>query len=156
MEHTKHIIRFVLLLVASAVAFVLVRHFAVPESFGMFGHYRFDSVAEHSALTPSHGTVGACAECHDEEAEIHDTGKHGSVSCEVCHAPMSTHVEAEQQVAPMRIQRSYELCGWCHQRLAARPREFPQVVLSDHVIEQGMDLTEAVCLECHNAHNPGE
>ena len=62
MEHAKHIIRAVLLLAVAGVVFVLVRHFAIPESYGMHGAYRFDSVAEHSAKPPHHGAPGACAE----------------------------------------------------------------------------------------------
>lgn len=156
MEHAKHIIRAVLLLVLIAVAFVVVRHFALPETFGMHGHYRFRSVAEHVARPPFYGAPGVCAECHDEEAETWSAGAHRSVSCEVCHAPLGTHVEADEQVAPMRVQPSYSLCGRCHQRLAARPKEFPQVALSDHVAENGEEMTERVCLECHDAHNPSE
>ena len=156
MEHSKHIIRAVLLLVCAAVVFVLVRHFAIPESFGEYGHYRYDSVAEYAAQIPSHSTAASCGECHDEEAEVHSEGVHRSVSCEVCHAPLGSHVAADQTVGPMPVRRSYKLCGWCHERLEARPQEFPQVVFPEHVTEKGVAMTESVCQECHNAHDPSE
>lgn len=156
MEHTKHIVRAVLLLVLIAVVFVIGRHFAIPESFGDYGHYRSDSVAEYAAQNPVHGAPGACAECHDEQSEALTEGKHASVSCEVCHGPLSRHVEADEMVAEMPVHRSYKLCGWCHQRLASRPKDFPQVTFPDHVTEQNVKMTEAVCLECHDAHNPSE
>ena len=156
MEHAKHIIRAVLVLILIAVAFVFVRHFAIPGTFGEYGHYRYANVAEHAAKVPVHGAPGACADCHDEEAEAHTDGSHSSVSCELCHAPLGTHVEADQRVAPMPVQPSYELCGRCHQRLIARPNDFPQVVLSDHVTEKGAKMSERICLECHDAHNPSE
>ena len=156
MEHAKHIIRAVLLLVVLMVVFVFVRHFAVPESFGMYGHYRFDSIADFAAQAAVHGAPGACADCHDEQAETLSGGKHGSVSCEVCHAPLGVHVEGGEQVAEMPVDRSYALCAVCHERLAARPKGFPQVVLSDHVSENGAEMSERVCLECHDAHNPIE
>jgi len=156
MENTKHIIRAVLLLVVIAVAFVFVRHFAIPESFGIYGHYRADSVGEFAAAPPVHGAPGACLDCHEEEGEILSEGKHSSVSCEVCHAPLSSHVKGDERVAEMRMQRSYKLCAWCHEKLVARPKEFPQVVLPNHVIENEGEMTEEACLECHDAHNPSE
>jgi cytochrome c553 len=157
MEHTKHIIRAVLLLVLIAVVFVVVRHFAIPGSFGMYGHYRFASVAEYAAPAPVHGTSAMCIECHDEEGEVWSAGVHHTVPCEVCHAPLTTHVRDGEKVADMPVRRSYKLCARCHQKLAARPKDFPQVVLQDHVGEQGFELTDTVCWECHeDAHNPGE
>ncbi len=156
MEHTKHIIRAVLLLVVIAVLFVGLRDLVYPESFGKYGHYRYDSVAEHAAPSSFHGAPGACADCHDEEPESHAAGKHASVSCEVCHGPLGIHVKDDEHVGAMPVQRSVKLCGTCHQYLVSRPKEFPQVVLADHVIEKGGEMTEAVCLECHDAHNPSE
>ena len=156
MEHTKHIVRAVLLLLLIVVVFVFARHFAIPETFGTYGHYRFANVMEQASKEPVLGAVGSCDDCHDEEAQTVSEGKHGSVSCESCHAPLSTHVEADQMVAAMPVVRSYSLCGWCHQRLVARPKEFPQVVFAEHVTEHGLELNETVCLECHDAHNPAE
>jgi hypothetical protein len=165
MEHTKHIIRAMLLLVVAAVLFVCVRHFMIPESFGAYGHYRYDSVAEFTAYSPVHGTTGICADCHDEQGESLSDGKHSSVACETCHAPLSTHVATDVETGGMKkkdkggdmvVRRSYELCAWCHQRLEARPKEFPQVVIRDHVSEKGEEMAEGVCLECHDVHNPSE
>lgn len=156
MEHAKHIIRAMLLLVVIAVLFVLVRHFAYPKSFGDYGHYRYDSVAEYAAQVPRHGAQGACAECHDDEPEALAGGKHASVSCEVCHAPLGVHVEGDQRVAAMLVRRTNDLCAYCHQRLIARRDTFPQVDFEQHVTERGAVMSEAVCLECHNAHNPME
>lgn len=156
MEHAKHIIRAVLLLVLAVVLFVLVRHVMIPKSFGDYGHYRYDSIAEYAALEAMHGAPDACIDCHDEEADARAAGKHAAVSCEVCHAPLATHVSNDEKVAPMAVRRSTELCGWCHEKLVARPVTMPQVHMINHVIEKDGDLTESACLECHNAHNPSE
>jgi hypothetical protein len=160
MEHTKHIIRAVLLVVLAVVVFVVVRHFAIPETFGTQGHYRYENVAEHAAKAPVHGPVGACADCHDEEAAAVADGKHSSVPCAVCHAALSLsedpHVRDGEMVGSMPVHRDFTLCRRCHERLVSRPPDFPQVVLPDHVVDGGMKLTGAVCLECHNAHNPSE
>jgi hypothetical protein len=156
MEHAKHIIRAVLLLIAIAVVFVVVRHFLVPDSFGDYGHYRSLSIAEIAARAPAHGAVGACAECHAEEAAWVSEEEHKTVACEVCHAPLATHAAAGEKTADMAVRRTTELCAWCHQRLAARPATFPQVVIVEHVSEKGGELTEGICLECHDAHDPLE
>ncbi len=166
MEHTKHIMRAVLLLLVVAVAFVVVRHFAIPESFGgAHGHYRLASVAEFVAQAPVHGARGACAACHEDEAESIAAGPHSSVSCELCHAPLNALLEdgnfhlsadGEYQVA-MPKNRSYKLCAWCHHKLEARPADFPQVVLHEHVAEGDFELKDDVCLQCHeNPHDPSE
>ncbi len=156
MEHAKHIIRAVLLVVLVTMVFILVRHAMIPSSFGEYGHYRYDSVAEYGALQARHGAPDACNDCHDEQADLRADGKHASVSCEACHAPLETHVVNDEKVAPMAVNRSTELCGWCHEKLVARPATMPQVHMTNHVIENGLELTEAACLECHNAHNPSE
>jgi len=162
MEHTKHIIRAVLLLIVAAVSFVIIRHFLIPETFGAYGHFRAASVTEHAAPAPVHGGVEACADCHDEPSDVWSAGKHVTVSCEVCHAPLGVHVRDEEQVAAMPVDKTFRLCGRCHERLVARRTDFPQVVLRDHVRENGVGLAtddemkEGVCLECHNAHNPSE
>lgn len=156
MEHAKHVIRAVLLLALSTVAFILVRHFAIPQTFGMYGHYRFDSVAEHAGSTPVYGDVQTCAECHGEETEIKAEGKHASVSCEVCHGPLGMHVQGDQKVAAMPVPQSPTFCGRCHQRLVARPKDFPQLVFRNHVVEKGQTMNADVCKECHDAHNPSD
>ncbi len=145
-----------MLVALAGVLFVLVRHFMIPASFGAYGHYRFDSVAEYASLPVKHGAPDACNDCHEEQAEERAAGKHALVSCEVCHAPLSTHVANDEKTAPMFVRRSTELCGWCHEKLIARSSTFPQVHMIDHVIERGGELTEAACVECHNAHNPSE
>jgi len=155
MEHAKHIVRAVLILVVVATTFVFVRSLATPRSFGMYGAYRFDSVAEYAAAEPVHGAPGACAECHEEQTKALSGGKHASVSCEVCHAPLAGHVTNGEQVGPMPVRRSFSLCANCHQRLTARPKDFPQVVLAEHLATSGSTLSEGVCLECHKAHDPG-
>ncbi len=156
MEHAKHIIRAVLLLVIAATLFVLARHFAIPQSFGVYGAYRAASVTEHAAKEPQHGAAGSCAGCHDEQADVKAEGKHANLSCESCHAPLAVHVRDDQKVGPMTIPTPIEVCSWCHQKLRARPEAFPQVVFASHVAEHDETMTDSVCLECHNAHNPSE
>jgi hypothetical protein len=156
MEHSKHIIRAVLLLIAFAVVFVIVRHFLVPSSFGDYGHYRADSIVEFAAKTPMHGGPASCTECHADEVDFVSAEEHGSVSCEVCHALLATHAAGGEKTADMAVRRTTALCAWCHQRLAARPATFPQIVLIEHVTDKGGELSDGICLECHDAHDPIE
>lgn len=156
MEHAKHIIRAVLLLVIATVTFIFVRHFAVPSTYGMYGAYRYASVGEYAEAVPVHGHLQACNECHEDEADLKAEGKHASVSCAVCHGPVVRHVSGDEVIAPMPVNRNVEWCAMCHQRLTARPKTFPQVDIADHLTQQGISLNEASCLECHDAHNPAE
>ena len=163
MEHTKHIVRAVLLLVVIVLTLIVVRHFAIPKSYGLHGAYRYDSVGEFAAQSPVHGATDACVDCHEEQAEARSQGKqsdneigHSAVSCEVCHAPLASHIEGAEPVAEMRVLRTNSLCLRCHQHLEARPEDFPQVVLAEHLEGMDVELSEGVCLECHNAHNPNE
>ncbi len=156
MEHSKHIIRAVLLVIVIAVVFVIVRHVLVPGSYGDYGPFRGDSLAEFAARTPVHGGPGACVECHADEADFVSEEEHGSISCEACHAPLATHAAAGEKTADMAVHRTTALCAWCHQRLVARPATFPQVILVEHVTDKGGELAEGICLECHDAHDPTE
>ncbi len=158
MEHTKHLWRIALLLGLLLSSIVVVRHFLVPDSFGEEGYYRYDALFEESAKELIHGAPDACAECHDDVAAVKAAGSHAAVRCEVCHAPLATHVKDGEVVAPMKINRSYKLCALCHQRLVARPAGIAQVDLREH-LELGPEdaIPHEACVECHggdSAHNP--
>jgi len=159
MEHTKHIWRATLLIVMLAVAMIVARHFLIPETFGQAGHYRYGSLAEHMQHPVRHGGATACKECHDEEFEVVTGGKHASVQCEVCHAPVSRHIANQEKIADMPIDRSRRLCAYCHRKLRARPKDMPQVSFLEHLVETkalkpGAEIPDGVCLQCHEAHNP--
>ncbi len=161
MEHTKHIWRAGLLLVAFVVVFIIFRHLMIPESFGIAGFYRYDSLQEFMDIPVIHGDAKSCLECHDPSSPVdaYKRGKHATISCETCHAPLSHHVDGGEKVADMRADRSVQLCLYCHQELRARPQTFPQVKLKAHLAEMGAiepseSIPESVCLTCHEAHDP--
>ncbi len=152
MEHARHVFRAVLVLVVVVVAVLLVRAVIVPSSFGDYGHYRADNVAEQAqARVPLHGGAASCAGCHAKQALARAAGSHRAVSCEVCHAPLGTHVEGGKVKAKMRVDESYANCARCHRKIAGRPEKFPQVVLDQHVPGA---LEGAVCIQCHDPHSP--
>ncbi len=152
MEHARHVFRVVLLLIAGLVVFSLGRTLLVPKSFGLYGPYRFDNVAEQMKIRePAFAGPAACGECHEAEFKKRAAGKHKTVSCEVCHAPKAVHVKADGTFEPMPIDRSFGLCARCHRKILGRPAKFPQVVLEQHV---NGPVDGPICITCHDAHSP--
>src|SRR5512133_2221932 len=89
MEHARHVFRVLFVLLLAIVAVVLGRTLLVPKSYGMYGPYRFDNVAEQAAARPPlHGGAAACADCHDERSKKLSAGVHANVSCEICDRPL--------------------------------------------------------------------
>ncbi len=161
MEHTKHIWRAVLIILCLPVGYVLARHFLMPKSFGKAGHYRFDALVEIAAKEPVHGdpdSKKACGKCHKEQVEEKGGGKHAEVSCEVCHGPLSRHVQGETKTAEMPVNRTHALCTTCHLKLEARPKGFPQIDVLEHLTKQQGSVPEKiaanVCKKCHASHSP--
>jgi hypothetical protein len=154
--HAKHVFRAAILLLAVLVAMVLGRSLFVPETWGEFGRYRGAAVTEYRNKPVRHGGDESCEMCHDVEYAAHAAGVHASVKCELCHGPVALHVDLEQGevVAEMPIRKSRDLCELCHRRLAARPADFPQVDVREHVLENGGEMTPDACFDCHDPHSP--
>ncbi len=152
MEHARHVFRAGLVLVVGLAVVLLTRGFLVPRSYGQYGPYRFDNVAEQANVrAPRHGGAASCASCHKQRQAEHAAGAHKAVSCEVCHAPLAAHVRDGARHGSMPVDRSFTLCARCHRRVVGRPAAFPQVDLEQHVPAA---LEGGVCLECHNPHSP--
>lgn len=156
LAHSKHVFRAAILLIVVVVAMVLGRSLFVPETWGEFGQYRGAAVAEHRDKPMRHGGNDTCAMCHDEEAAEVASGVHASVQCELCHGPVVLHADIEEGavLAEMPIRRNRELCELCHRKLDARPADFPQVDVREHVTENGGELTADACFACHDPHSP--
>jgi hypothetical protein len=154
-EHKKHVFRIFLLLGATIVAALIARIFAVPESFGTYGYYRAANLSEQAAREVRHGGDQACGKCHAEKAAEHDKGAHQPVPCEDCHDALATHVRDGKKIAEMTRTRSVtKLCARCHRDLAARRESFPRINIEKHVADQGATLSDTVCFDCHDPHNP--
>ncbi|MHC4607872.1 MAG: cytochrome c3 family protein [Planctomycetota bacterium] len=158
MEHSKHIWRAVGILLLLLVAFIAVRQFLIPASFGAEGFYRYDSIGEFMSQPVIHGGKESCKDCHKEEYGEVQKGKHAKVSCEVCHGPLAPHVKDGKKAADMSKDASSRLCAYCHRKLVARPAEFPQVDYRKHLEEEGLPvgakISAGVCAKCHEAHAP--
>jgi hypothetical protein len=152
MEHARHVFRILFLLFVAFVVVVLVRPLVVPKSYGLYGPYRYDNVAEQaSARPPLHGGAASCGDCHGERLAGLAKGAHKTVNCEVCHAPLGRHVQDGSLVAAMPVDRAAGPCLRCHRKLEGRPAGFPQIVPAQHAdnATQGR-----ACLACHDPHSP--
>lgn len=156
LRHTKHVFRVAILLVALLVGLVLGRSLFVPKSWGEYGWYRGDAVAEHRAHQVRHAGDAACGECHDDILARHDEGMHAAVRCELCHTVITAHVKDGEVIAEMPRPQSLELCSRCHRALNARPADFPQVNPAQHLADMDVEIGDDVCVECHDPHSPAD
>lgn len=128
------------------VAFLLLRGSLVPRSFGQYGHYRGNAIAEVAAHAPSYASHQTCDNCHGEVSELKLKGRHARVNCEACHGALAKHAEDPGSVQPVKLEAA-KLCVRCHEANAAKPKSFPQVVSVEH--SAGL-----ACDQCHQPHHP--
>ena len=91
---SEHLLRFAALFVMAFMAFLIIRHFVVPKSFGEYGHYRGAAIAEIAARPVKFAGHQTCETCHADVAQEMQAGKHEHVHCEACHGPLQKHVDA--------------------------------------------------------------
>jgi len=156
MEHAKHLIRAVLLILAAAAATVVFLQMMRPASFGALGHFRANAIQDAQAFPAVYGEVQECASCHKEQAETVSKAKHSVINCQMCHGPLSAHADKGQKIADMPIDRYASLCLRCHESLPARPESMKQINLAEHSKNQEIEdiHAEGVCLQCHTVHEP--
>jgi len=145
-KDAEHLFRLAAVFLAGFVLFLIVRSVLVPRSFGRYGHYRGDAIAEAAALPVSYAGHKACADCHSDIVDVKSHGKHKGVNCESCHGPQEKHVEDPGAVTPAKLDTSL-LCPRCHQANIAKPKSFPQVEAADH-------SNGVACNTCHKPHSP--
>jgi hypothetical protein len=141
-----HLVRPAVVLVAVLVLFLAVRSAIVPKDFGKYGHYRpgaLDLVRAHPIAFAGQTT---CVMCHEDEAKTRAAGKHAHVACEACHGALAQHADDPAAHVP-QLPDVANLCRRCHEKDAAKPRNFPQVVTAEH-------SGGALCNTCHQPHNP--
>jgi cytochrome c553 len=142
----EQVVRLSILFVAAIVILLLVRQRFVPESFGETGHYRADAVDAIVDQNVRYAGLPACAECHEDEAEVKSRSYHRGLTCEGCHGPAQTHVDDPGEHLPV-VPRGRDTCLRCHEYLVSRPTGFPQIVEAIH-------NPMVPCTDCHNPHDP--
>jgi len=143
---SAHLVRPALVLVAAMAIFLVVRSAIIPKAFGQYGHYRpgaLDLVRQHPIAFAGQDT---CVMCHDDQATARAAGKHAQVACEACHGALAQHADDPAAHVP-KLPDVADLCRRCHEKDAAKPKNFPQVATAEH--SGGM-----ACNTCHKPHAP--
>ncbi len=141
-----HLFRFAGLFVLAFVVFLVVRGYVVPKSFGEYGHYRGNAIADIAARPVRFAGHQACETCHTDVQDVKKTGKHANVNCEACHGPQAKHADDPAAIMPPKLDTAV-LCVRCHAASAAKPKNFPQVDAAEH--SGGVP-----CETCHQPHSP--
>jgi len=145
-QDSGHLIRPALVVLIGLVAFAVVRHAVIPKDFGKYGHFRPGALDLVRSRPISYAGRDQCVLCHDAEGKMWSEGKHGHIGCETCHGPLAKHADDPASVVP-KLPEVATLCVRCHEKDAAKPPKFPQVVSAEH--SNGM-----ACNDCHKPHNP--
>lgn len=145
-KDANHLFRMAAVFAVGILLFVVVRGFLVPKSFGQYGHFRGDALAEIKAQPVHYAGHQACEVCHTDVVDLKNKGKHAHVNCESCHGPLAKHVDDPGSITPEKLDTA-KLCVRCHEANTAKPKWFPQVVSADH--SAGL-----ACNECHKPHSP--
>jgi len=141
-----HLVRLAIAFVVVFLVFVLIRAHFIPKSFGQYGHYRGDALAELSSKPLSYAGHQVCEVCHGDVVSMKAAGKHTGVNCEACHGTLAKHVDNPASVRP-QLPNTALLCPSCHEANIAKPKNFPQVAIAKH-------SGGAVCKSCHQPHSP--
>jgi hypothetical protein len=140
-----HLLRPAVVLLGALGAFLVIRSAVIPKGFGQYGHYRPGALELVRSRPIAYAGQDTCVMCHDDQAKVRASGKHAHVACEACHGPLAKHAEDPSNMP--KLPDVANLCRRCHEKDAAKPSGFPQVVTAEH--SAGM-----LCNTCHQPHNP--
>jgi len=145
-QEATHLIRLAAVFACALIAFLVLRMALVPSDFGRYGHFRAGALDDNRKHPLGYAGHQACTICHEPVAQTKSQGKHAAVACEACHGPSFRHVEAMGGEKP-RLGELRTLCRRCHEADAAKPKNFPQVIVAGHG-------GGAACSDCHQPHKP--
>ena len=141
-----HLFRLAAVFLGGVLAFLAIRGFLVPKSFGQYGHYRGNALPEMAARPVHYAGHETCETCHADVLDKKKDGRHARVNCEACHGPQAKHADDPTSEQPAKLDTAV-LCARCHEANAAKPKGFPQVATADH--SSGLP-----CDTCHQPHSP--
>jgi len=128
-------------------AFLIIRQFLVPKTFGQYGFYRGASLEENEQFPVKYAGKKVCFDCHQDIDDLKQQDVHSEISCETCHGPGKMHSE-NGDITILEKPVSRESCGICHSKNAAKQQNaIYQVNLKEHNVKKK-------CIECHNPHQP--
>lgn len=164
----RHIVRLLLIFVIGGAVALVARFLFQDKSYGIYGPFRGDAIAEIAADEPLYQGPGYCQSCHGERHSEWSAGIHKAVVCETCHGAAAKHPSAKPaapaaladqpmhaRIAAQRLEHvklaipadSVKLCTLCHEKMPGRPAAQKQIEVSSHAGAQQ-------CIVCHNPHSP--
>ena len=146
LRDSVHLVRPAIVLLAAMGLFLAIRSAVIPRNFGQYGHYRPGALAAIRQHPVAFAGQDACVLCHEDPAQKRAAGKHAHIACEACHGPLAAHANDPGALKP-KLPDVANLCRRCHEKDAAKPKWFPQVVTAEH-------SGGAPCNTCHQPHNP--
>lgn len=158
LSYSKRLLIVLGCLVVFGAGGLLVKRLLLPKSFGVYGPYRADAIAEAALLPVRHGTNDSCFSCHPYEAKIHKAGHHSTISCEFCHGTYADHVTGNKKSGTLPVKKDKEittLCLRCHNTEIKARKEavIKTVAMPDHLKDQKVKLIHT-CNQCHHVHAP--
>ena len=145
-QDKEHLVRMAGIFALGIVVFLALQFALVPDTFGLYGHYRASAITEETRKPLVYAGRQACNSCHAAVAEGQHKGKHATLGCEGCHGALMQHVAAPRKVKPAKLDAA-KLCANCHEKNVARPKTHKQVNAAEH-------SSGEVCTTCHDAHAP--
>src|SRR5581483_2358465 len=141
------VFRIILLAVGIISCYFTARFFLTPASFGQYGWYRADALAEIASRERSYAGRNECDQCHSDETKKLLKDGHKTLSCEGCHGAGQAH--ADNPDVKLEV-LSYSICLRCHEANSSRPKWHKQIVSKNHYTGAGK------CTECHLPHVPAD
>lgn len=145
-QDKEHLVRMAGIFALGIVLFLVLQLALVPDTFGLYGHYRASAIGDAVRKPLVHAGRDACARCHGAVVDAQKAGKHATLGCEGCHGALAQHVAAPSRVKPRKL-ASATLCPVCHEANIARPRTQKQVNSAEHSGGEACDT-------CHAPHAP--
>jgi hypothetical protein len=140
------VVRLFLLAAGIVGSYLVARYFLTPPSFGHYGWYRGEALAEVAAREPVFAGKKACEECHSDQVQKLNQHEHKTLSCEACHGAGQAH--ADNPDVKLDI-LNFSHCVRCHEANPSRPSWHKQITIKEH-------YTGSKCTECHVPHSPNE
>lgn len=106
--------------------------------------YQKQNAEKWADSAPQFVSTAQCSACHRGVYEASARSEHQNLNCQACHGPAAEHLQGNGEAV---VDRSRELCGYCHNSILGRRADFPRVDLEEHG-------GKAACVTCHNPHNP--
>jgi len=177
---TRHLWFLLIILGVGGAIAIVARNQFVPETYGdatgRYGAYRAAALDELQALPSIWIADENCLKCHTDVHDEREGTLHETVACFHCHGRGKNHIaeallaqkDDSIEITPAPewdgdFQTTVDFframdrkaCLVCHESVIGMPKDFKQIILAEHLEEQGADEVNSpqVCFECHGYHD---